>query len=212
MKLLFKEYILAAHPTLYLFLLLGCLVIVPSYPYTVIVFFGCLAPYLTFLFSRENNDAWYTAVLPVSKHESVCAKCLLIVSVQVGQLLFSVPFTLLRAALRISKNPAGIEANAAWYGFALLLYAAFDLIFFPAYYKTGYKAGKAFTLALIPLAPLMLLVETFGCLPGLSWLDSISPPDLALQVPILFTGIAGYAGAACLSYRMACTRFDKVDL
>ena len=58
MKLLYKEFALAAHPTLYLFLLLGCLVIVPSYPYTVILFFGCLAPYLTFLFSRETNDTW----------------------------------------------------------------------------------------------------------------------------------------------------------
>ena len=212
MKLLYKEFALAAHPTLYLFLVLGCLVIVPSYPYTVILFFGCLAPYLTFLFSRETNDTWYTALLPVGKYGSVHAKCLLIVFVQVGQLLFSIPFALLRTALQIPPNPAGIEANVAWYGFGLILYAVFNLIFFPTYYKTGYRAGKAFVLALIPFVPLMLLVETFGHIPVLSWLDSTVPSDLLLQFPVLLFGILCYIGITLLSCRMACTRFAKLDL
>ena len=48
MKLLYKELALAAHPTSIIFAFLGCLVVVPAYPYTVIFMFGCLAPYLTF--------------------------------------------------------------------------------------------------------------------------------------------------------------------
>ena len=59
MKLLYKEWALAAHPTLYIFTLLGCLVMVPAYPYTVIFMFGCLAPYITFTYARETNDAAY---------------------------------------------------------------------------------------------------------------------------------------------------------
>ena len=36
MKLLYKELMLAAHPTSLVFACLGCLVVVPAYPYTVI--------------------------------------------------------------------------------------------------------------------------------------------------------------------------------
>ena len=43
MKLLYKELALAAHPTSIIFAFLGCLVVVPAYPYTVIFMFGCLA-------------------------------------------------------------------------------------------------------------------------------------------------------------------------
>ncbi len=96
MNLLYKELALAAHPTSIVFAFLGCLVIVPAYPYTVIFMFGCLAPYLTFLYARETNDAWYTAVLPVTKRENVKGKCLLIVSLQIFQLLISIPCLFLR--------------------------------------------------------------------------------------------------------------------
>ena len=90
--LLYKEIRLAAHPTSIVFAFLGCLVLVPAYPYSVIFMFGCLAPYLTFVNARETNDAWYTSILPLTKRESVLGKCLLIVSIQIFQLLFSIPF------------------------------------------------------------------------------------------------------------------------
>ena len=69
MTLLYKEMRLVAHPTSIVFAFLGCLVLVPSYPYSVIFMFGCLAPYITFLNARETNDVWYTAVLPVTKRK-----------------------------------------------------------------------------------------------------------------------------------------------
>ena len=89
MALLYKELRLAAHPTSIVFAFLGCLVLVPAYPYSVIFLFGCLAPYITFVNARETNDLWFTAVLPVTKRESVLGKCLLVVSFQLFQLLFS---------------------------------------------------------------------------------------------------------------------------
>ena len=64
MKLLYKDLVLAVHPTFYIFTLLGCLVLAPAYPYTVVFLFGCLAPYISFMYARETNDAWYTATLP----------------------------------------------------------------------------------------------------------------------------------------------------
>ena len=212
MNLLYKELALAAHPTSIVFAFLGCLVIVPAYPYTVIFMFGCLAPYLTFLYARETNDAWDTAVLPVTKRENVKGKCLLIVSIQLFQLLISIPSVILRGALRIENNPVGIDATIAWYGFGFIIYAVFDLVFFPAYYKNGYKAGKAFIIAAVPMLMLMAAAEGAVHFPALAWLDSYTPQDLLKQTPILFMGILCYLILLSLAYRISVKRFEKVDL
>ena len=124
MTLLYKEIRLAAHPTSIVFAFLGCLVLVPAYPYSVIFMFGCLAPYITFLNARETNDAWYTAILPVTKSESVLGKCLLIVSVQMFQLLFSIPFAFLRNALNIERTDIDgvLEMNLIHRSYDVLIY------------------------------------------------------------------------------------------
>lgn len=101
MKLLYKELALAAHPTSIIFAFLGCLVIVPAYPYTVIFMFGCVAPYLTFQYARETNDLWYTALLPVSRKESVQGKYMLILAIQLCQLLIAVPSVFFRKILYV---------------------------------------------------------------------------------------------------------------
>ena len=212
MTLLYKEMRLAAHPTSIVFAFLGCLVLVPAYPYSVIFMFGCLAPYLTFLNARETNDVWYTAVLPVTKRESVLGKCLLVVFFQLFQLLFSVPFALLRNTLDIANNPVGLDATAAWYGFGLLLYAMYDLVFLTAFYKNGYKAGTAFVLAAIPMLLLMAASEAPAHIPALVWMDSCQPRHLLIQLPILMAGIVCYGLCVPLAYRISAKHFEKVDL
>ena len=212
MTLLYKEMRLAAHPTSIIFAFLGCLVLVPAYPYSVILMFGCLAPYITFLNARETNDAWYTAILPVTKRESVLGKCLLVVFFQLFQLLFSIPFALLRNTMNIANNPVGLEATAAWYGFGFILYAVFDLVFLTAFYKSGYKVGKSFVLAAIPMVFLMAAIEAASYIPALVWLDSCQPEHLLMQLPILIAGIVCYGVLVPLAYRISAKRFEKDDL
>ena len=212
MTLLYKEMRLVAHPTSIVFAFLGCLVLVPSYPYSVVFMFGCLAPYITFLNARETNDVWYTAVLPMTKRESVLGKCLLVVSFQLFQLLFSVPFAILRDAMNMANNPVGLDATVAWYGFGFFLYAVFDLLFLTAFYKSGYKAGKAFILAAIPMVILMAAIEAAAHIPALVWMDSRQPEHLRMQLPILLVGIVSYGALVPLAYRISAKRFEKVDL
>lgn len=210
--MLYKEMRLAAHPTSIIFAFLGCLVLVPSYPYSVIFMFGCLAPYITFLNARETNDIWYTAVLPVTKRESVLGKCLLTASFQLFQLLLSVPFTLLRNTMNIANNPVGLDATVAWYGFGFILYAVFDLVFLTAFYINGYKVGKSFVLAAIPMVLLMVAIEAAAHIPALAWMDSYQPKHLLIQLPILLAGIVFYGVFVSLAYRISAKRFEKVDL
>ena len=212
MTLLYKELRLAAHPTSIVFAFLGCLVLVPAYPYSVIFLFGCLAPYITFVNARETNDLWYTAVLPVTKRESVLGKCLLVACFQLFQLLFSLPFALLRHALKIANNPVGLDATVAWYGFGLLLYAVFDLVFLTAFYRSGYKVGWAFLRASIPMVVLMAATEATAHIPVLAWMDSCQPEHLFRQLPILAVGMVCYGALIPLAYRISVKHFEQVDL
>ncbi len=211
-KLIYKELRLAAHPNLFIFTLLGALVIVPAYPYGMVFLFGCLGPYITFMYGRETNDIYYTALLPVKKRDTVKAKCLLMVLAQTAQLLISLPFAILRIYVLPNGNPAGIEANVAYYGFGLIIYAVFNMIFLTRFFKTAYKVGKAFMLAVIPAAFLVLVMEVLVHFPEFYWLDSIEPVAMRQQLPILAAGIVFYVAGMLAAYHMSARRFEQVDL
>ena len=211
-NLLYKELRLAAHPNLYTFTLLGALVIVPAYPYGMVFLFGCLAPYLTFMYGRETNDIYYTALLPVKKRDTVKAKCLLMVLAQMMQLLISLPFAVLRVHVLPKGNPAGIEANMAYYGFGLMIYAIFNVILLTQFFKTAYKVDKAFFLAIIPAAVAVIIMEVIVHFPGFEWLDSIEPAIMLRQLPILAVGVMVYIIVMMIAYKVSAKRFEQVDL
>lgn len=137
---------------------------------------------------------------------------MLIISIQLFQLLIAVPSVFLRKILEVENNPVGMDATLAWFGFGLMIYGVFDLVFFPAYYKNGYKAGKAFVIAAIPMLLLMVAAEGSVRIPQLTWLDSYAPADLMQQVPILLIGILCYGGFVTLAYIISVKRFEHVDL
>lgn len=211
-NMLYKEIRLSAHPNLFIFTLLGMLVIVPAYPYGMVFIFGCLGPYITMMYGRETNDIYYTALLPVKKTDIVKAKCLLFVLAQMTQILISLPFAILRVYILPEGNPAGIEANLAYYGFGFIIYAVFNMIFLTTFFKTAYKAGKAFLLAIIPATFCMILMEILVHFPKFKWLDSTKAYDLLKQSPILVIGIVFYTIVMLLTYRVSANRFKKVDL
>lgn len=211
-NLLYKELRLAAHPNLFVFTALGALVIVPAYPYGMVFLFGCLAPYITFMYGRETNDIYYTALLPVKKRDTVKAKCLLLVLAQVTQLLISLPFAFLRVHVLPNGNPAGIEANVAFYGFGFMIYAIFNMIFLPQFFKTAFKVGKAFLLAIIPATLAVIAMEVLVHFPMFAWLDSVAPSDMLRQLPILIIGVVVYVAGILFSYRLSASRFERVDL
>ncbi|HPT82979.1 MAG TPA: ABC-2 transporter permease [Limnochordia bacterium] len=211
-NLLYKELRLAAHPNLYVFALLGILVLVPAYPYGMVFIFGCLGPYITMVYGRETNDLYYTALLPVRKRDIVKGKCLLFVTAQLSQVILSLPCAVLRTRLLPGGNPAGIEANLAYYGFGFLVYAIFNLVFLTEFFKSGYKAGRAFILAIIPVVLLVLTMEVLAHVPALAWLDSVAAPDLLRQLPLLLLGLGVYTAAMPLTLCISADRFARVNL
>ena len=210
--LLQKELRLAVHPSLYIFIFLGALVLVPAYPYGVVFFFAMLGIFQSMMYARETRDIYFTALLPVRKRDAVKAKLLLAAFAQLTQLLISVPFAFLRTLYMSEGNPVGIEANVAYYGFGLMIFGVFNLVFFTRFFKTACKAGTAFLIALIPSAICIFAMEAIVHFPGMEWLDGVSPELLLRQIPVLLAGLVIYAAAWLLAYKAGAQRFSQVDL
>lgn len=233
--LLSKEFKLCLHPTVFIYLAMVLMLLIPNYIYLVACFFLCNAMFFIFQTSRENGDPMYTAMLPVSKAQAVKARVLLVVIFQLLQLLLMAgmcAFALV--AMDLEKgNGGGTDHSLSLLAFALVLYAIFNIIFLPSFYKTGYKAGIAFIkgaigvwLWIVVIEGLMIasgamagnesapaffrfIAENVDCMPS-------HAPDPArawtVQGILLAAGAAVYAVLTALAVRVSIKRYEKVDV
>ena len=91
-NLLYKEWKLAVHPTGYIFLCMGAMLLIPNYPYAVVFFYQTLGVFFTFMNGGATNDVFFTTLLPVRKQDVVQARLLTVIALEVLQILLAVPF------------------------------------------------------------------------------------------------------------------------
>ncbi|WP_086350868.1 ABC-2 transporter permease [Candidatus Enterococcus clewellii] len=211
-NLLYKELRLAAHPNLYVFTLMGPLILIPAYPYTMVFLFSCIGNFVNFMYVRETNDIYYTAFLPIKKADVVTSKMLILVASQLVLILFSLPFAWLRLTFLPAGNPVGIEANTAYYGFGLLIFAVFNYLFLTGYFKTAYKIGGPFFAGATAATMVAVIAEGLVHVPQFSWLDSVQWTDQLSQLPILIVGIGVYILSIAMAYKKSVKRFLTVNL
>lgn len=214
--LILKELKLSIHPTVYIFLILAAMLLIPAYPYYVAFFYMCLAIFFIFLSSREDKDILFTASLPVTKREIVKARFCTIVMIELVYILLTIPFAVI--GVLINPNPqgntTGIEANVAFYGFVLMMFSVFHIVFLPMFYKTAYKVGKPFIISCIAMLIYVFCIEFF-VVPSAqlnSFIDSTLPENLIKQIPVLIIGIGVYIICIIIAYQKSAKNFDKVDL
>ena len=149
-NLMRKELVLAMHPASVLFLLLSAMLLIPNYPYYVICFYTCLGTFFICLTGRENRDIEFTALLPVRKTDLVRARVFTVMLMQLAQLVIAVPFAVFSSRVS-AENLVGMDANTAFFGFALVLYGVFNLVFFRNYYRAPGKSARPLVGAAAPL-------------------------------------------------------------
>lgn len=214
--LLYKEIKLALHPTTYIFLAIGAMLMIPSYPYYVAYVYTCLGVFFIFLSARENKDIFFTASLPVRKSDVVKSRVVTVAIIELLQLAIGIPFAII--GIRINPNPAGnmagIEANMAFFGLVLIMYAVFNAIYLPLFYRTPLKVGIPLVFAGIALTVYVVAVElAVEMIPLLkTHLDTTDPAMVAAQFPVLVAGIIIFTLALWLTYRKSAANFEKVDL
>ena len=213
-NLLYKELRLAVHPTMYMFLAMPLLMLVPNYPYYVVFMYTCLAIYFTFLIGREQNDIFYTATLPVKKIDVVKGRFATVILFELASVLISVPFAVISAKINPNGgNAAGIEPNLAFYGLALIMLGGFNMIFIPEFYRTAHKLFRPMIYAAVFICVYIGVAETFAQYwhsPISEFLDRAG--IFAEHLPILAAGIIIYAALTFGAYKISAKRFGKVDL
>ena len=213
-NLLYKEFRLAIHPSVYVFFLLSALLLVPSYPYYVSFFYLTLGLFLTFKTNRAENDIFYSALLPVRKGDVVRARVLAAALLELANILIAVPFAVLSVRINpVGGNNAGIEPNVAFFGLSLLLFGIFNVVFLPRFYRTGVNVGRSYLVSMIPVTLYIVAAEVLVHVPGLgAYLDGTGAAAQLAQLPVLAGGAVLYALLTWAAFRTAAARFEKVDL
>lgn len=213
-NLLYKELRLAMHPTVFIFLSFGILLLIPSWPYFIAFGYLFLAVLLTFMNDRTNHDTFFTASLPVPKRDVVHARVFAMAAAEVLQIIAAVPFAYLNTLISPHGNLAGMNPNIAFFGFVFVMYAVFNAVFFPMFYKTAHKVG-------IPILAGMLASVLFvGAVESLvntvqflrANVNTVGADHLGSQLIVLFAGILLFFLALRFAYRRAAGNFEKTDL
>lgn len=213
-NLLYKELRLSLHPASVMFLCLSAMMLIPNYPLFITFFYTCLGVFFICLNGRENKDIDYTMSLPVRKRNIAGARILLVVLLEASQLLLAVPFALLRSMLVSESNAVGMNANAAFFGFALLMLGLFNFFFFRAYYRNPGKVGRSFVYGCIALTVCMLVIETCAHIVPFVKIQ-LNQPGIQYLIPKLFVlllGAAAFALLTLLAYQRSAKSFETLDL
>ena len=213
-NLLRKEILLTMHPTAIIFLSLSAFLAIPNYPYYLTFFYTGLAIFFTCLNGRENHDVFFSMSLPIAKRDTVKARFIFAIVLQIIQMLLAIPFAVLRASSPVSANQAGMDANIAFFGWAFFMLGLFNLTFFSVYYRNVNKVGFAFFLSSVVMFCYMAIAE--ACAHVVPFfrdvLDTRDPQNLPPKLAVLLIGAAFYALLTFLSYRRACRDFEHQDI
>lgn len=215
MKLLMKEWKLCMHPMGYIMPLCAALVLVPGYPYSVSCFYTGLGIFFICLTARENHDAGFTLTLPVSRGDAVRARILFCVLLEVATLaLMGVMILVKKAIGGNTPNPAGLDAGLALIGEGMIVFALFNMVFFPCYYRDISKPGKAFAIAAAAVFAWIILeiVATYTVPFFRDYLDRPDPQHMGEKALFTFAGLALLVSGTVWSIKTSVKKFEAQDL
>lgn len=210
-NLLYKEFNLSINPLFYLVLLFGALLLIPQWVFLI-------APmYLLFITipnvftnGKAQNDIGFSAMLPVRRCDIVKARIASMVILEVAQIIVTGVFAVIHLMIFKQKN-FFMEPNATYIGCVFIMFALFNIIYFPMFYKTAYKIGipilVAMSAAFIFSMIVELLILSVPVLQGLGGRENI-PSQLAVMAGgIVFFALVSYA-----AYKISARRFESINL
>ncbi len=225
-QLLYKEYKLCLVSMVPIFYLFALMLLIPSYPYLVATFFTCNSIFFLFKQSVANGDLLFTALLPVPKADVVKARVRFVVIIQMIMFLLLIPMIFINHGLYPDGNPAGTDVGLTYLGAALVLFAIFNWVYIPAFYRDETKTDKLFLLSLIAVFGWIFLWEGFmiaagaaqKSVPFFAWVEThldcfpATCEAWTTQLIALAVGALVYILGTILTCRKAVRIFEQVDL
>lgn len=214
LNLLYKEFRLVIHPLYYLMPLFAALILIPYWVYFVaLMYFLFISFPNIFVNAKAQNDTGFSVLLPVRKSDVVKARVLSMAAHELLQIAVAAIFVAISLSV-FKQNNFLIDANIAYLGCGLVMYGLFNLVFFPMFYRTAHKVGIPMVASLVTAFLFATAIELLVVfVPQVTFvLDGRTSEALIRQVPVLFVGIALFAGLTWLAYRLSAKHFEKVDL
>ena len=195
-ELLNKELKLVLHPTNILFI-----------PLAFMLFFMCQ-------FGRENNDVFFTMMLPVEKRKTVLARIIFASLLELLEIAVCVPTAILRAKIMTPVNAADLDINITLFAFFFMIFGVFNIVFFTGYYKNVKRIGVPFALGSVAVF-VFIGIEIVLChtLPLFkNKLDTPDPQFLAAKLVTLALGVIIWLTLTFAAYRRSAALFEEQDI
>lgn len=210
-NLLFKEFNLSIHKFFLLLpFLLGALAFIPQWIFSLMFmyFIWITVPNLFGTYNSQN-DYMFLSSLPVDKTKIVKSKIYAVIILELLHIVAAVIFSLANNHLYGMFNWA-LDLNYAFYGLIFVVYALFNIIFLPMYFKTAYHYG-------LPL--IISTVVTTAFVVGIELLNIFNKPfnnlmeqsNVSVQLMVLLAGITVFAISNVIAIRKSTIRFMKVN-
>ena len=214
-KLFYKEMKLSANPLTYWFIIFSAMTMIPRYPILVGSFFICLGIFHTYQQIREYDDVTYTVMLPVKKRDIVTAKYLFVLFIELTAFILCTLLTIIRMKILGTAVPYAtnqlMNANMAYLGYTMIVFAVFNSIFLAGFFKTTYKIGKPFFIFCVVSFIIIIMGEILHHIPDLESLNN--PSNLSMPQAVIFAiGVVVFMLCTWLSYQKAVKDFEGIDL
>ena len=214
-NLFYKEMKLSANPLTYWFIIFSAMTMIPRYPILVGSFFICLGIFHTYQQIREYDDVTYTVMLPVKKRDIVTAKYLFVLFIELTAFILCTLLTIIRMKILGTAVPYAtnqlMNANMAYLGYTMIVFAVFNSIFLAGFFKTTYKIGKPFFIFCVVSFIIIIMGEILHHIPDLESLNN--PSNLSMPQAVIFAiGVVVFMLYTWLSYQKAVKDFESIDL
>ena len=215
LKLFKKELRLNMPKPLYLFALMGAMILIPNYAYIVGIGYSIMHIQLYFQFVNENRSQEFSAMLPIKRADIVSSTTLVIALCQM--INFAVAAVCAYPSVLINPNHSnfvGLDCNLTFFGVALVCLGVFNLIVIPRYFKTGYKYGLTLVFGLIAFVLTYGVFEALTqAIPSLTKsLDGYDNDYLWARLTVFVIGIIIYPLFTFIANTIAIKKFEKVNL
>lgn len=215
-KLLKKEIKLSASCLSFIFIAAAFLTFVPGYPILLGAFFTTLGIFYSFQSMRENNDIYYSFLLPVSKADTVKGKYMFVLLIEGISFFIMCVITIIRMALfdtaKVYVSNKLMCANLIFLGFALLIFALFNYCFVAGFFKTAYSFAKPFITYCVFSLLLITVAESLHFMPPFYAVNTLGFENLLLQTVFFCLSLAVFIIFTLFSLKKSVIRFEKTDL
>lgn len=209
-NLIYKELALSVNKFFFVFpILLAGLIMIPQWIYMLVFmyFFWVSAPQI-FSAYLAQQDYEFTTVLPVQKGDIAKSKGYTVIILELLHLVLAVIVGIIHNLVYGSFN-IFLNISPAFYGYVLIMFALFNIIYLPLYFRTAYYFGK-------PLIYGMIVCTIFGI--GLELLALLVPwasnildnPSIFYQLGMLVAGIAIFVGINWLALNRSARNYEKM--